>query len=44
MFKLYVNFLRILCASDGDKLCETDVRNIAAMTEVVTAGQQYLML
>jgi hypothetical protein len=35
LFKLYVHFLRILCASDVEKPYETDVRSIAAMTEVV---------
>jgi hypothetical protein len=35
IFKLYVHFLRILCASDGHKPYEIDVRSLAAVTEIV---------
>jgi hypothetical protein len=43
IFKLYVNFLTILRVN-GDKPNETDVRNIAAMTEGVTDGLENRVL
>jgi hypothetical protein len=34
----------IVYASDGDTLCKTDVKNVAAWTEVVNDELQYVML
>jgi hypothetical protein len=43
-FNVYIHFHRIVCASDRDKPYKTDVRNIAAWTEVVTGELHYIVL